>query len=305
MKTVAIVTWLLVLGLAWAADSQEEAAAGIDDNAKAAYFVFEGYVFALNVADNGDVYYHMNAPASHSWMGVGFGDSMINTRMLISYVGDDGSTLTNSCRMSSSHSEPEEDKDCIIEGVFSDGYAPFANTLSPDGVMIAHAVCRNCSTWSTGALNLRDEAQPFIYALGPNKTLRSNDANAGLRLHTTYGSFNLNMTVATNYTGSLGRVPAPQDPALQVGHSFWAFANYYSSTPYGIGTLADWAPTAHAVFMILAFLLIFPIGAICLRLVRRAMFHAAAQMIGLVFVIIGFGLGIYASKLYNKVCPFR
>jgi hypothetical protein len=56
--------------LAWTANPNEEAQAGIDDKAKAAYFVLgsAGYVFALNVAENGDVYYHMNAPAKHSWM---------------------------------------------------------------------------------------------------------------------------------------------------------------------------------------------------------------------------------------------
>lgn len=76
MRTV-VFTILAILRLAQAADPAEIESAGIDAQAKAAYFVLasEGYVFALNVADNGDVYYHMNAPSKHSWMGVGFGSS--------------------------------------------------------------------------------------------------------------------------------------------------------------------------------------------------------------------------------------
>lgn len=299
--------FLALFGLGWAADTEEEIAAGIDNQAKAAYFVLasSGYVFALNVADNGDVYYHMNAPASHSWMGVGFGSSMENTRMLISYLSADGHTLVNSCRMSTGHSEPEWESDIIIEGIYNDTYAPYSNTLSPDGILIAHAVCRNCSKWATGGLDLSSTTQPFIFALGPNTTLEDDHKDAPLRLHTFHGTFQLDMTVATNTSWAHSRVPAPQDPGLQVGSSFWAFANYMSSNVYHTGTDAEWAQTAHAVFMCLAFLLVFPLGAITLRLVRRAMVHAVVQVFGLGLVVIGFGLGIYASKLYNKVSLSR
>lgn len=300
MKAI-LLTVLAFLCLAWAANPEEEAQAGIDPNAKAAYFVNDGYVFALNVAENGDVYFHMNAPASHSWMGIGFGGTMSNTRMIVTYMAADGHHLINSCRTSYGHSEPVHDPDCIIEGVSNDTYAPFHNTLSPDGILISHAVCRNCSTWATGSIDVHNPKQPFIYALGPNDTLKSDSLNANMRVHSLYGGFTLDMTVATNYSGWYGRVPAPQDPGLQTGHGFWAFANYFSSDPYGIGSLADWAPGAHAAFMCIAFLLIFPLGAISLRLVRRARFHASMQLVGLAFVLIGFGMGVYASTLYNKV----
>ncbi|SMR43406.1 unnamed protein product [Zymoseptoria tritici ST99CH_1E4] len=293
------------LATTWAASPQETHDAGIDEQAKAAYFVLpsSGYVFALNVAENGDVYYHMNAPASHSWMGVGFGSSMTNTRMLISYLAEDGHHLTNTVRYSTGHTEPVAE-DVVIEPVTSDHYAPFSNTLSPDGIMIAHAVCRKCATWKNGALNLTNTAEQFVFALGPNITLHSNDKNAPLRLHDFHGTFQLDMTVATNYTGDYARVPAPQDPGLQTGDSFWAFANYYSSSAYNTSNDAEWAGVAHAVFMCFTFLLIFPLGALSLRLLRRALVHAAAQVLGVIFLTIGLGLGIYASKLYNKSKTF-
>ena len=304
MKSILLFLQLALLQLAWAGDLQEVAAAGIDDHAKAAYFVLasSGYVFALNVVpETGDVWFHMNAPASHSWMGVGFGSSMENTRMIISYISEDGHNLVNSPRMSRGQAEPEWEKDIVIENVKNDQYAPYSNTLSPDGIMISHAVCRNCSSWATGSINTTSTTQPFIFALGPNITLHNSDKDAPLRLHEFHGSFQLDMTVATNSSGSYGRVPAPQDPGLQVGDSYWAFANYYSSNAYSTGHDAEWAQIVHAVFMCLAFLLVFPIGAISLRLVRRAPIHAAVQTFGLGLVLIGFGLGVYASKLYNKV----
>lgn len=307
MMRLAIVTILAISRLCSAGDPQQIAAAGIDDHAKAAYFVqsSSGYVFALNVADNGDVYYHMNAPSKHSWMGVGFGPSMTNTRMLISYLGDDGASLTNSCRYSSGHSEPEVEPDMIIENVSHDGYAPFSNTLSPDGILIAHAVCRNCSAWKDGALDLQNTAQQFVFALGPNETLHSDDKAANLRLHEVHGTFQLDMTVATNSTGAYGRVPAPQDPGLQKGHGFWAFANYYSSDVYNTGSDTAWFGAAHAAFMGIAFLFVLPLGALSLRLLRQVRVHAAAQLAGIAFVVVGLGLGVYTSTIYNKSKAFN
>jgi lipopolysaccharide export LptBFGC system permease protein LptF len=132
--------------------------------------------------------------------------------------------------------------------------------------------------------------------------VRDDDPNADLRLHSQHGTFQLDMTVATTGDSSwYGRVPAPQDPGLQVGDAFWAFANYYSSNVYNTATDAEWAQTVHAVFMCLAFLLVFPLGAISLRLLRRAVTHAIIQIVGLGLVVIGFGLGVYASRMYNKV----
>ncbi|KAI5369897.1 Putative DOMON domain, cytochrome b561/ferric reductase transmembrane [Septoria linicola] len=306
MKKI-IPTLLAFSQLVWAGDPKEVVSAGIDDHAKAAYFVLasSGYVFALNVVENGDVYFHMNAPASHSWMGIGFGSSMKDTRMIISYVGEDGHSLINSPRMATGHSEPEWEEDVVIDPVRNDTYAPFSNTLSPDGIMISHAVCRNCSSWATGSIDTTSKTQPFIFALGPNTTLHSNDLNAPLRLHDFHGAFQLDMTVATNMSGWYGRVPAPQDPGLQVGDSYWAFANYFSSNAYSTGGDAEWAQIVHAVFMCLAFLLVFPLGAVTLRLVRRAPVHAAIQIFGLGLVLIGLALGVYASKLYNKSKSFN
>jgi hypothetical protein len=152
-----------------------------------------------------------------------------------------------------------------------------------------------------GALDLNNTAQPFIYALGPNVTLMSDRRDAEIRMHQFHGVFNLDMTKATNYTGTYGRIPAPQDPANQQQGAFWAFANAFSSPQYDFGDDTEWAGMVHGVFMCIAFLLIFPLGALILRTMKRAMYHAVAQMVGIAFVIIGFGTAIHVSKIYNKV----
>lgn len=312
-----LVAGLALLGRAWAdadadaeavavaapADYAQEAAAGIPNYVTGAYFAKSGYVFAISaIAENGDVYYHMNAPSSHSWYGVGFGSDMNNVRILISYLSANGHNVTNSCRMSHGNSEPVYDPDCVIENVSNDIYGPYANTLSPGAVMITHSICRRCAQWMGGGLDYNDTAQPFIYALGPNVTLRDNSPAANLRMHEFHGVFTMDMTKATNYTGTYTRIPAPQDPGNQGQGAYWAFANAFSSTQFGTGNDTDWAGMVHGIFMCIAFLFIFPAGAIVLRTMKRAVYHAFVQVIGLGFVAVGFAAGVYASTIYNKVC---
>jgi hypothetical protein len=64
----------------------------------------------------------------------------------------------------------------------------------------------------------------------------------------------------------------------------------------------DWVPILHGVVMSLAFILIFPSGALLMRLLRKMGFlvHVGVQTIGLLFAIIGLGTGIYISQQYNR-----
>lgn len=287
------------------ANSEEEDEAGISKGIAAAYFAKGGFVFAIDVvASNGDVWYHMNAPSSHSWYGVGFGSSMNNVRMLVAYLGANGTKIINSCRMSYGDQEPVYDPNCKVENIYTDIYGPYSNTISPGSVLISHAVCRGCASWMGGALDLKNTQQPFIYALGPNVTLRDNSPAANLRFHNFHATFNLDMTKATNFTGDLARVPAPMDPGNQGQGAYWAFGNAFSSPQYNTSDDTEWAPMVHGIFMILAFLLVFPLGAVILRTMKRAMIHAVAQLVGMGFVLVGFGFAVYVSKIYNKVSIF-
>jgi hypothetical protein len=57
--------------------------------------------------------------------------------------------------------------------------------------MTVNARCKNCLTWSSGAVNLSDTAYPWNYALGPNTAqyvkIKSNSLSANLEMHPEYG----------------------------------------------------------------------------------------------------------------------
>jgi hypothetical protein len=58
---------------------------------------------------------------------------------------------------------------------------------------------------------------------------------------------------------------------------------------------------AHAVIMIVAFLVIFPLGAILLRFLESVKIHGIVQGVGVLAAVVGVGIGIYLSTMYNHV----
>jgi hypothetical protein len=53
--------------------------------------------------------------------------------------------------------------------------------------------------------------------------------------------------------------------------------------------------------MIVAFLVIFPLGAILLRFLESVKIHGIVQGVGVLAAVVGVGIGIYLSTMYNHV----
>ena len=300
---LAVATFILLL---WTAATQ--AVFGIDYNAKAAYFNYgvngnSLYVFALNAVANGDVYFHMSGPKTHCWLGVGFGSEMENSFMIIAYAAANGHNTTISTRIGTGHTEPVYSPDFEILKVYNDTYAPNANTVVEDtGVIIAHAVCKNCSRWATGFLDTESKAQPMLFALGPNQVFQEDSPAAGLPRHVEHGTYTMDMTQATNYSGWYGRVPAPNVPEFVFPPDDSAFASFATTPSDDVATMSNPLPTVHGVLMCFAFVILFPAGAIVMGVMKQALTHAAIQTVGFIFVFAAFGVGVKIAKQYVRVC---
>ena len=77
---------------------------GIDYDAKAAYLTFQAdgvtqYVLGINAVANGDIFFHMSGPVTHSWLGVGIGNEMKDSFMLLAYPSSNGKKVTISPRI--------------------------------------------------------------------------------------------------------------------------------------------------------------------------------------------------------------
>ena len=203
---------LLLWAMRTQAQQQSQDYFGIDYDAKAAYFTFQAdgttqFVFGLNAVDNGDVYFHMSGPVTHSWLGIGFGNEMKDSFMILAYPSDNGKNLTLSPRIATGHAEPVYDPLFEIVNVYNDTYAPNADTVTDDGTgtIIAHAVCLKCTKWFANgkerSLDTKNTEQPFIFAFGPKMNFGDDSLAASVPRHGFVGKFTMDMTQATNHTG--------------------------------------------------------------------------------------------------------
>jgi hypothetical protein len=265
-----------------------------------ATFVFQSsstdqtFVFALNAVEStGDLYFHLEAPAGQAWAAVGLGSQMKDALIFAAYASENGTGVTISPRVATRHAEPSYAEDIHLEQLWPSDLNS-SNTIGNDGRLRVDAVCRNCTTWLSGQrqLDLKSASAPFILALGPDKTMRSSSLTAFMRRHSEYGHFTMNMTAATSVDE--GSIPQPNGKN-------GTYALQHASETKGMTFQSNKAPAAHALIMIAAFVFLFPLGSLLIRVIHKALWHGAVQVLALFMILIGFGLGIYLSTQQNKV----
>ena len=188
------------------------------------------------------------------------------------------SDVTLSPRIATEHSEPSYNKSISYE--FMDGSGIF------NGTIVANFLCHNCLVWQGGSLDVNSKTQPFIYAVGPDQLqLDSNALDAGLRRHEHYGQFTMDMVSATgDPAGFPGDLSKPRN----------------STTTTKDHNDYDYGSPTHAVFMVVAFVILLPFGAAYLRL-NNVLWHSVMQSIGAVGAVVGIGVSLNISQEYNRV----
>ena len=288
---------LLLLSLVLTATAQT----ATYNTSTAATFVFappsteQRFIFALNAVEaTGDLYFHLEVPEGQAWGAVGIGSQMKDALIFAAYASENGTGVTISPRIATRHAEPSYAKEIELEQLWPSELNN-SNTIGVNNRLQADAVCRNCTSWLSGKglLDLKSASAPFIFAIGPEKTMRSSSLTASMRRHEYYGRFNMNMTAATS--PEKGAVPTPNGKN-------GTYQNQDASIVLEMTADGSKAPAAHALIMIFAFVFLFPLGSLLISVLHKALWHGAVQILALLLVVTGFGLGIYLSTQYNKVC---
>ena len=189
------------------------------------------------------------------------------------------SDVTVSSRIAAGHSEPSYTKDIHYELRHDSGIF--------DGTMVASWICHNCASWHGGSLDFNSTNSSFIYAVGPdNADLTSSEMDAGLRRHDYYGKFTMDLLAAQGDPANFPTDLSKNDNATASG---------------GITDDHDYGSSAHAFIMACVFVIIFPFGAAYLRLQSSVKWHWVAQVIGVVGALVGTGIALNISQMYNRV----
>ncbi|KAI5859766.1 putative iron reductase domain protein [Durotheca rogersii] len=247
--------------------------------------------FALNVPDDSatDLYFSLMIPMGVSWGAVGLGsDRMAGALVLVAYPSASGQNVTLSPRLAFGHSEPEPAPEIEVEALPGTGLDANGTTY------VFHGRCANCRVWPGGSVDVASAAQSMLYATGQSGNyLKSDAVDAPLRMHSTYGTFTLDMVRATGPAG----VPAVDRSA----------DSPLVSTTQGLAKEGkrDVAALAHAVIMCLVFAGLYPFGMFVLRLGNWVRWHGVNQALALVFVVVGSSLGFAISGSYNRSRKFN
>ena len=107
MRITATFTALSLLTTSFVSAAQNASYATYIYNSTEASTVGNDLIFSLSIdKSKGDVYFHMEAPASGSWAAVGFGDRMSDALMMVAYPSSNNTGITISPRVSNGHTEP-------------------------------------------------------------------------------------------------------------------------------------------------------------------------------------------------------
>jgi hypothetical protein len=221
----------------------------------------------------------MKAPTSYSWVGLGLGSSMSSADMLLVYTNGKGN-VTLSPRISSGHQQPTFDGNLDVELLPGSGVE--------NGVMTAHIRCGNCAR---SGVDFGSNSGSWIHARMAGSPLDSTNTQEAISEHSEYGAFTWDYRPAV---GGASTNPF-QDTTVQVIQGTASSSG--SSGPNRTAILL-----CHGILASVAFLVLFPAGAIVMRLGNfkgLVWIHAGIQVFAWVVFVVAFGLGLWYGKQGN------
>lgn len=226
-------------------------------------------------SSSGPIYFQLNSTREVNWFALGQGTQMSGANIFVVYTA--GNDVTVSPRLGKGHVQPLYNKDAKVSVLGGSG--------NQNGVITANVRCDSCLSWDGGSMDPTDSASPWIWAVKYGRPLSSKSLTAPINEHDDKGTETVDLKKATGGNSA--------NPFVDLSTSS-------NATSGDTGSSGDWAAfekkkTAHAVLMIVAFVLLFPIIALAIHLVPSSStvaVHGYLQLFTLAVAITGMGLGI-------------
>ncbi|KAE8160917.1 hypothetical protein BDV40DRAFT_269466 [Aspergillus tamarii] len=228
---------------------------------------------------SGPIYIQLKSTQELQWFAWGQGSRMQGANIFVAYASHDGNNVTVSPRLGIEHVEPMYNGQAQISVLTGSGIS--------NGIMTANIRCDSCLTWPGGSENPSSSASPWVWAVKYGGQLNSDSRSLPIVIHDASGVAILDLQKATG--------GASDNPFLASNNSD---SPGQALTTYDAGSIAS-RRVAHAVLMILVFVIFFPSFALMLHTgahSRIVDFHAFFQLFTLALAISGLGIGISLAK---------
>lgn len=172
----------------------------------------------------------------------------------------------------------------------------------------------NCATWSGGSMDFSSSNTEWIWAAKDGSPISDNSVSADLQLHSQQGAFNFDLTKARGgnslnpFVDAAATVTAaggssPTSGSSAAGQEQSGLSSSGGSSSSDSPSASDYAKQtnatiAHGIIMGLTFALLFPSGALLIRLFSfkgLVWAHAGLQIFAYALTVVGLGLGVYIS----------
>lgn len=246
---------------------------------------------------------------------------MSGSNVLIVYSAD-SSNATVSPRLGTGYVKPRLNSDASIFVLEGTG-------ITSDGSMAANVRCNSCLSWSGGSMGPASSSTSWIYTYKNGNAVDTTSADASISVHDGTGTLSLDLTsamggssshpfivAADSLSGSTSESASAMGGASQTATQSGSASVTPSSTNGVSGPLVSSNPsssgtgqsstgpnnnirTAHAAVMSLVFIVIFPLAALTIYLPHTQkvrLIHAHLQVVSIVLMITGLGLGVKLSK---------
>ncbi|KAJ5261429.1 hypothetical protein N7478_012024 [Penicillium angulare] len=246
-----------------------------------------GISYSVNIpqatasSGSGPIFFQLKSTSELKWFAWGQGSRMQGANIFIVYASSNGNNVTVSPRLGVEHVMPLHNPKAQLSVLNGSGIN--------NGIMTANIRCDSCIAWSGGNENVSSVSSPWVWAVKYGSPLKTDSLTASINIHDSEGVAAIDLQQATGGTSD---------------NPFTTSNNTESSgTAHPISTVSTGSVEklrkAHAIIMILVFVILFPSFALMLHIVPYTNIvnvHAAFQLVTLSLAIAGFGIGISMAR---------
>lgn len=282
MRSFRSMAVLYLCWLAWAASSlaqlQSFHPSGHDD-----------LTYSINVpqstsqSGSGSIYFQLNSTRNVRWFALGQGTRMVGANIFVVYPN--GDNVTVSPRLGMGEIQPLYNSDAHVSLLEGSGFF--------NGAISANIRCDSCMNWTGGSEDLTSASSSWLWAVKYGSPLDSSDVSAELTQHDDSGVVSIDLVKATGGSSD--------NPFFDTSKSSTP-TTVITATAQNPNTVFNQKRTAHAVMMIIAFVIMFPCFALTIQIFpssRTATVHGLLQLLTLIVALVGLGLGVSMAKELN------
>ncbi|EGP87634.1 unnamed protein product [Zymoseptoria tritici ST99CH_3D1] len=247
--------------------------------------------YSLNIPETtsssgtGDIFFQIRAPTTYSWVALGQGSRMRGANMFVIYASEDGN-VTLSPRLGVGNVMPLYNEAAKVELLGGTGIE--------NGMMTANVRCSSCNTWEGGSMSFQNSSASWIWSALSGDALNSNDPSESISYHNQADNFNWDFSQAR---GGSAVNPFVASDGTSTAPTAQSSTPMKSSSKSRTTTLI----MAHGFMAAIAWIIIFPIGGIIIRVLNfrgLVWVHAGIQALGWLLFVAAVGLGLHnAIKL--------